>query len=70
MMTTWSKGRYIAQTHRVVHKTDVSRISLPFFYNPDLAAKIDGMKSCYAAHLAEKLYASVGHTPLQFSAPH
>jgi isopenicillin N synthase-like dioxygenase len=53
MMAKWTKGRYIPQVHRVIHKGQNDRISVPFFYNPSIDAKIGDL--CYGEHLMEKL---------------
>jgi len=53
MMSKWTKGRYIPQVHRVIHKGDNDRISVPFFFNPSIDAKLD--ETCYGEHLMEKL---------------
>jgi isopenicillin N synthase-like dioxygenase len=55
MMAKWTKGRYIPQVHRVMHGPNAphDRISVPFFYNPSIDAKVDGL--CYGEHLMGKL---------------
>jgi isopenicillin N synthase-like dioxygenase len=53
MMAKWTKGRYIPQVHRVIHKGANDRISVPFFFNPSIDAKVDDV--CYGEHLMEKL---------------
>jgi isopenicillin N synthase-like dioxygenase len=53
MMAKWTKGRYIPQVHRVMHTGANDRISVPFFFNPSIDAKVDGV--CYGEHLMEKL---------------
>merc|ERR1719311_860102 len=53
MMSKWTKGRCIPQVHRVIHKGQNDRISVPFFYNPSIDAKIGDL--CYGEHLMEKL---------------
>jgi isopenicillin N synthase-like dioxygenase len=53
MMAKWTRGRYIPQVHRVIHTGANDRISVPFFFNPSIDAKVDGV--CYGEHLMEKL---------------
>jgi isopenicillin N synthase-like dioxygenase len=61
MMARWTHGRYIPQVHRVIHKGESDRISLPFFFNPSIDAKVNGV--CYGEHLMGKLagYHEIGH---------
>ncbi|CAD7932767.1 unnamed protein product [Amoebophrya sp. A120] len=40
MMSAWSNGRYLARLHRVIHSGKEHRVSVPFFYNPSLDAKV------------------------------
>jgi len=53
MMAKWTKGRYIPQVHRVIHTGAEDRISVPFFFNPSIDARVDGV--CYGEHLMGKL---------------
>jgi isopenicillin N synthase-like dioxygenase len=74
MMAKWTKGRYIPQVHRVIHKGENDRISVPFFFNPSIDAKVDDV--CYGEHLMEKLagyhqmagYTNAGATTAQMAA--
>merc|ERR1712118_622640 len=74
MMAKWTRGRYIPQVHRVIHKGENDRISVPFFFNPSIDAKVDDV--CYGEHLMEKLagyhqmagYSNAGATSAQLAA--
>ena len=38
MMERWTNGLWKSTTHRVVHRGDAFRVSVPFFYEPDFEA--------------------------------
>jgi isopenicillin N synthase-like dioxygenase len=61
MMAKWTQGRYIPQVHRVIHTGANDRISVPFFFNPSIDAKVNGL--CYGEHLMGKLagYHEIGY---------
>ncbi len=40
MLSTWTGGQYIATKHRVQHKSDKTRVSIPFFFDPNMYALI------------------------------
>lgn len=42
MMSRWSKGKWTATRHRVVHRGDGFRVSVPFFFEPDWEARVPG----------------------------
>lgn len=42
MMSRWSGGRWKATRHRVVHKGDGFRVSVPFFFEPNWDARVPG----------------------------
>lgn len=42
MMSRWSGGRWKATRHRVVHKGEGYRVSVPFFFEPDWDARVPG----------------------------
>ena len=39
MMERWTNGLWRSTTHRVVHRGDEFRVSVPFFYEPDFCAR-------------------------------
>ena len=43
MMERWSGGKWKATRHRVVHRGDGYRVSVPFFFEPDWDAKVPGL---------------------------
>lgn len=42
MMERWSGGRWKATKHRVVHRGEGFRVSVPFFFEPDWDARVPG----------------------------
>ncbi|KAJ3214352.1 hypothetical protein HK099_006906 [Clydaea vesicula] len=42
----WTNNIYKSTLHRVIHKSDSYRISVPFFFEPNLDAKIEALESC------------------------
>lgn len=42
MMARWSGGRWKATRHRVVHRGEGFRVSVPFFFEPDWDARVPG----------------------------
>lgn len=42
MMERWSGGRWKATRHRVVHRGEGFRVSVPFFFEPNWDAKVPG----------------------------
>lgn len=43
MMERWSGGKWKATRHRVVHRGEGYRVSVPFFFEPDWNAKVPGL---------------------------
>jgi isopenicillin N synthase-like dioxygenase len=39
MMERWTNGLWKSTTHRVIHRGDGFRVSVPLFYEPDFGAK-------------------------------
>lgn len=46
MMERWTNGLWRSTTHRVVHRGDEFRVSVPFFYEPDFGATIQPLATC------------------------
>jgi len=42
----WSNGRFISTPHRVINRSGRARYSNPFFFDPDMKAKIEPLASC------------------------
>lgn len=40
MLSEWTRGAYKSTLHRVCHNSDSFRISIPFFFDPNLDAFI------------------------------
>ena len=41
MMQRWTNGRFVSTPHRVANRSGRDRHSVPFFVNPDYAARIE-----------------------------
>eukprot|EP01089_Gocevia_fonbrunei_P022669 TRINITY_DN9246_c0_g1_i1.p1 TRINITY_DN9246_c0_g1~~TRINITY_DN9246_c0_g1_i1.p1 ORF type:complete len:344 (+),score=65.37 TRINITY_DN9246_c0_g1_i1:24-1055(+) len=66
MMTVWTNGLFKSTVHRVVHKSENVRTSLPFFYEPNFEARVSPLPVCvnvdgkeyppktYGVHLLDK----------------
>jgi isopenicillin N synthase-like dioxygenase len=46
IMMYWTNGRYTSTPHRVINRYGKSRISVPFFANPDYDATIQPLDTC------------------------
>ena len=46
MLQRWSNGLLISTPHRVINKSGKERYSCPFFYEPNINAKVSPLKSC------------------------
>ena len=40
MLSKWTDGIYISTKHRVIHKSTKARVSIPFFFDPNMDAVI------------------------------
>lgn len=41
----WTDGRFVSTPHQVIHTSSSSRISLPLFYYPDIAAEFESIET-------------------------
>ena len=59
MMARWSGGKWRATRHRVVHRGEGFRVSVPFFFEPDWDARVPGMEGegelVYGEYLSGKV---------------
>ena len=59
MMARWSGGRWRATRHRVVHRGQGYRVSVPFFFEPDWSARVPGAEGegevVYGEYLSQKV---------------
>jgi isopenicillin N synthase-like dioxygenase len=46
MMERWTNGEWKSTLHRVIHKSESYRVSVPFFFEPDFATEVAPLKSC------------------------
>lgn len=61
MINNWTNDLYKSTLHRVIHKGDNYRISVPFFFEPDFDAIIEPLASCveksgYPAKYSKVMY--------------
>ncbi|MCJ1397439.1 hypothetical protein MMC11_000632 [Xylographa trunciseda] len=48
MMERWTNGLWRSTRHRVVHRGDGYRVSVPFFVEPDFEARVSPLEECVA----------------------
>ncbi|CAB4404017.1 Clavaminate synthase-like protein [Rhizophagus irregularis] len=46
MLNVWTNNIYKSTLHRVVHKGDSYRVTVPFFYEPNYDAKVEPLEAC------------------------
>ena len=46
MMERWTNGIWRSTRHRVIHKSDNYRVSVPFFFEPDWNATVEPLDEC------------------------
>jgi len=46
MIEQWTNGEWKSTLHRVVHKGSQYRVSVPFFFEPNFAAKVKPLRTC------------------------
>ncbi|MCX7199327.1 MAG: isopenicillin N synthase family oxygenase [Proteobacteria bacterium] len=46
LLAFWSNDRFLSTPHRVINRSGTERYSIPFFFNPDLDARIECIPSC------------------------
>ena len=49
MLQRWSNGLFVSTPHRVINKSGQERYSCPFFYEPNINAKVSPLNSCITA---------------------
>ena len=49
MMERWTNGLYKSTRHRVVHRAENFRVSVPFFFEPDFDALVEPLGECVRA---------------------
>ena len=40
MLSKWTNGAYVSTKHRVIHNSPKARVSIPFFFDPNMDAII------------------------------
>ena len=69
MIERWTNGEWKSTPHRVIHRGDAYRVSVPFFFEPDFDAEVRPLQTCvertgrqakfepltYGAHLVSKI---------------
>jgi isopenicillin N synthase-like dioxygenase len=48
MIERWTNGLWKSTLHRVVHRGETQRVSVPFFYEPDFEAVVKPLEKCVA----------------------
>jgi isopenicillin N synthase-like dioxygenase len=43
MLSKWTNGNYVSTKHRVIHNSKQARVSIPFFFDPNMDAIISPM---------------------------
>lgn len=46
MIERWTNGLWMSTRHRVIHKGDGYRVSVPFFFEPGFEARVRPLKTC------------------------
>ncbi|KAI9665998.1 MAG: hypothetical protein M1821_003933 [Bathelium mastoideum] len=59
MMETWTNGLWKSTAHRVVHRGDSFRVSVPFFFEPSWDAKVSPLQQCVKETGGQKKYDEV-----------
>ncbi|KAI9818860.1 MAG: hypothetical protein M1827_007681 [Pycnora praestabilis] len=59
MVERWTNGLWKSTRHRVVHKGDGYRVSVPFFFEPDLETRVKPLESCIEITGKQELYGEV-----------
>jgi isopenicillin N synthase-like dioxygenase len=54
VLSAWTGGYFVATPHLVHSPLNSSRVSLPFFFEPDFNAVIKADGTTYARHLEQK----------------
>ena len=54
MLQRWSNGLFISTPHRVINTSGQERYSCPFFYEPNINAKVSPLPNCITAENPRK----------------
>jgi isopenicillin N synthase-like dioxygenase len=61
MMERWTNGLWKSTAHRVVHKGEGFRVSVPFFFEPDFKARVTPLGECVRVTGGVERYGEVGY---------
>lgn len=59
MLEIWTNGLWKSTKHRVIHRSEGFRVSIPYFYEPNLEAVVRPLEKCVEITGGEKKYAEV-----------
>lgn len=59
MMERWTNGIWKSTNHRVIHRGEKFRVSVPFFFEPNFDAEVRPLRKCVQDTGGNKLYDSV-----------
>jgi len=59
MMERWTNGMWKSTRHRVVHRGENFRVSVPFFFEPDFDAKVKPLRECVGRTGGKELWSEV-----------
>ncbi|KAL6252465.1 hypothetical protein RBB50_000184 [Rhinocladiella similis] len=58
MVNVLTNNRYTATVHRVIHRGDTPRVSIPFFFEPSLTTLVKPLQGCGDDNVSQKTAAS------------
>jgi isopenicillin N synthase-like dioxygenase len=59
MIERWTNGEWKSTIHRVVHRGEKFRVSVPFFFEPDYNVVVKPLKTCVKRTGGKEKYGSV-----------
>jgi isopenicillin N synthase-like dioxygenase len=59
MIERWTNGEWMSTKHRVIHRGEEFRVSVPFFFEPDFEAVVEPLAKCVERTGGERRYDKV-----------